>query len=86
MDIYRKDAYAAVDQQVPADRIRPAKSSTQVLPRVWCEIGNGEHKRFLSTIFTLARLCSDAEMAIRKTYVLCALVVSPRVSDQRAPR
>lgn len=75
MDIYRKDAYAADDQHVPADRIRPAKSSTQVQPRGWSEIGNGERKRFLSTIFTNARVCSDDEMALRKTYDFCALGV-----------
>lgn len=54
--------------------------------RVWSEIGNGERKRFLSTIFAHSSVCSGDEMALRKTYDLCALGVTPRTHDQRAAR
>ncbi|WP_223550233.1 DUF262 domain-containing protein [Pseudomonas sp. A-B-19] len=55
-------------------------------PRVWSEISNGERKRFLSSIFAHSSVCSDDEVALRKTYDLCALGVTPRTHDQRAAR
>jgi len=63
-----------------------AVPDAQGLPRVWSEIGNGERKRFLSTIFVHSSVSSDDEMALRKTYDLCAMGVAPRVPDQRAAR
>ncbi|MFS0828059.1 hypothetical protein [Pseudomonas phoenicis] len=55
-------------------------------PRVWSELGNGERKRFLSTIFTHARVSSGDEAALRKTYDLCTQGVVPRSFEQRALR
>lgn len=55
-------------------------------PRVWSEIGKRERKRFLSTIFTHSQVSSGDEMALRKTYDLCTLGVTPRAHDQRAAR
>ncbi|WP_223507728.1 DUF262 domain-containing protein [Pseudomonas sp. BF-B-25] len=65
---------------------RLAVPDAQGQPRVWSEIGNGERKRFLSTIFAHARVSSDDELALRKTYDLYALGVTPRTYDQRAAR
>lgn len=55
-------------------------------PRIWSETGNGERKRFLSTIFTHSHVSSADEVALRKTYDLYALGVTPRTHDQRAAR
>lgn len=55
-------------------------------PKVWSELGNGERKRFLSTIFTHARVSSGDEVALRKTYGLCAQGVVPRSFGQRTFR
>ncbi|NWL21895.1 DUF262 domain-containing protein [Pseudomonas umsongensis] len=63
-----------------------AVPDVQGMPRVWSEIGNGERKRFLSTIFPHSSVSSDDEMALRRTYDLCALGVVPRTHDQRAAR
>ncbi|MEE4085973.1 MULTISPECIES: DUF262 domain-containing protein [Pseudomonas] len=63
-----------------------AVPDAQGQPRVWSELGNGERKRFLSTIFTHARVSSGDGVALRKTYDLCALGVVPRSFDQRAVR
>jgi hypothetical protein len=52
-------------------------------PRIWSELGNGERKRFLSTIFTHAKVSSGDEIALRKTYDLCAQGVVPRSFEQR---
>lgn len=62
---------------------RVAVPEAQGQPRVWSEIGNGERKRFLSTIFANARVSSDDEMALRRTYDLCARGVTHRTHDQR---
>ncbi|MBA6041987.1 hypothetical protein GIB65_02735 [Pseudomonas lactis] len=59
-------------------------SDAQGQSRVWSELGNGERKRFLSKIFTQARVSSGDEAALRKTYDLCALGVVPRSFEQRA--
>lgn len=56
----------------------------QGMPRVWSEIGNGERKRFLSTIFAHSSVSSDDEMALRRTYDLCAMGAMTRTDDQRA--
>mgnify|MGYP001111509346 CR=1 FL=1 len=63
-----------------------AVPDSQGMPRVWSEIGNGERKRFLSTIFAHSSVSSDDEMALRRTYDVCALGVAPRTQDQRAAR
>lgn len=63
-----------------------AVPDAQGQPRVWSELGNGERKRFLSTIFTHARVSSGDEAALRKTYDLCAQGVVPRSFDRRAFR
>jgi len=65
---------------------RLAVADVQGQPRVWSEVSNGERKRFLSTIFAHARVSSDDELALRKTYDLYALGVAPRTHDQRADR
>lgn len=65
---------------------RLAVPDAQGQPRVWSELGNGERKRFLSTIFTRARVSSGDEVALRKTYDLCAQGVVPRSFEQRALR
>lgn len=65
---------------------RLAVPDAQGHPRVWSELGNGERKRFLSTIFTHARVSSGDEVALRKTYDLCAQGVAPRSFLQRAVR
>lgn len=65
---------------------RLAIPDAQGQPRIWSELGNGERKRFLSTIFTHARVSSEDEVALRRTYDLCALGVVPRSFDQRAVR
>ena len=52
---------------------RLAVPDAQGQPRIWSELGNGERKRFLSTIFTHARVSSGDEVALRRTYDLCAL-------------
>ena len=63
-----------------------AAPDAQGQPRIWSELGNGERKRFLSTIFTHARVSSGDEVALRRTYDLCAQGVVPRSFDQRAVR
>lgn len=65
---------------------RLAVPDAQGQPRIWSELGNGERKRFLSTIFTHMRVSSGDEVALRRTYDLCALGVVPRSFDQRAVR
>jgi hypothetical protein len=55
-------------------------------PRIWSELGNGERKRFLSTIFTHMRVSSGDEVALRGTYDLCAQGVVSRSFDQRTIR
>ena len=65
---------------------RLAIPDAQGQPRIWSELGNGERKRFLSTIFTHARVSSGDEVALRKTYDLCAQGVVPRSFEQRALR
>lgn len=65
---------------------RLAVPDTQGQPRIWSELGNGERKRFLSTIFANARVSSGNEVALRKTYDLCAMGVMSRSMDQRAVR
>ena len=65
---------------------RLAIPDAQGQPRIWSELGNGERKRFLSTIFTHVRVSSGDEVALRRTYDLCALGVVPRSYDQRAVR
>ncbi|MNG03846.1 hypothetical protein D3C84_869430 [compost metagenome] len=65
---------------------RLAAPDVQGQPRVWSEIGNGERKRFLSTIFTHSHVSSGDEVALRKTYDLCAMGVMPRVLHQCAAR
>lgn len=63
---------------------RLAVADVQGQPRVWSEVNNGERKRFLSTIFAHSSVCSDDEVALRKTYDLCAIGLMPRIHDQRA--
>ncbi|OAJ49602.1 hypothetical protein [Pseudomonas marginalis] len=65
---------------------RLAVPDAQGQPRIWSELGNGERKRFLSTIFTHVRVSSGDEVALRRTYDLCAQGVVPRSFDQRAAR
>ncbi|WP_449106115.1 DUF262 domain-containing protein [Pseudomonas mohnii] len=65
---------------------RLAVPDIQGQPRVWSELGNVERKRFLSTIFPHSSVSSDDEMALRRTYDLCALGVAPHTHDQRAAR
>lgn len=65
---------------------RLAVPDAQGQPRIWSELGNGERKRFLSTIFTHVRVSSGDEVALRRTYDLCAQGVVPRSFDQRAIR
>lgn len=65
---------------------RLAIPDAQGQPRIWSELGNGERKRFLSTIFAHARVSSAEEVALRKTYDLCAMGVVPRSFDQRTVR
>lgn len=65
---------------------RLAIADAQGQPRIWSELGNGERKRFLSTIFNHARVSSGDEVVLRRTYDLCALGVVPRSFDQRAVR
>ena len=65
---------------------RLAIPDAQGQPRVWSELGDAERKRFLSTIFAHARVSSGDEVALRKTFDLCALGVVPRSFDQRAVR
>ncbi|MCF5044135.1 hypothetical protein GIW79_27180 [Pseudomonas sp. PA-7-1E] len=65
---------------------RLAIPDAQGQPRIWSELGNSERRRFLSTIFTHARVSSGDEVALRRTYDLCALGVVPRSFDQRAVR
>ena len=65
---------------------RLAVPDAQGQPRIRSELGNGDRKRFLSTIFTHARVSSGDEVALRRTYDLCALGVVPRSFDQRAVR
>lgn len=65
---------------------RLAVPDAQGQPRIWSELGNGERKRFLSTIFTHARVSSGDEVTLRGTYDLCALGVVPRSFEQRASR
>lgn len=52
-------------------------------PRLSPEIGKGELERYLSTILTNARVSSDDEMALRRTYGHCARGVTYRTHDQR---
>jgi hypothetical protein len=63
---------------------RLAVPDAQGQPRVWSEIGKSERKRFLSTVFAQSHVSSGDEVALRKTYDLCALGVAPRTHDQRA--
>jgi hypothetical protein len=63
---------------------RLAIPDAQGQPRLWSEIGNVERKRFLSTVFADSSVCSDDELALRKTYDICALGVAPRTHGQRA--
>ena len=65
---------------------RLAIPDAQGQPRIWSELGNGERKRFLSTIFAHARVSSAEEVALRKTYDLCAQGVVSRSFDQRTFR
>lgn len=65
---------------------RLAVPDAQGQPRVWSELSNGERKRFLSTIFTHGRVSSGYEVALRKTYDLCAQGVVPRSFERRALR
>ena len=65
---------------------RLAVPDAQGQPRVWSELDNGERKRFLSTIFSHAKVSSGDEVALRKTYDLCAQGVVPRSFEQRALR
>jgi hypothetical protein len=65
---------------------RLAVPDAQGQPRVWSEVGNGERKRFLSTIFAHSSVSSDDELALRSTYDLYASGVTPRTHDQRAAR
>lgn len=65
---------------------RLAVPDAQGQPRVWSELGNGERKRFLSTIFTHARVSSGDEVTLRRTYDIWAQGVVPRSFDQRTFR
>jgi hypothetical protein len=65
---------------------RLAVPDIQGQPRVWSELGKVERRRFLSTIFTHSQVSSGDEVALRKTYDLCALGVAPRTHNQRAAR
>lgn len=65
---------------------RLAIPDAQGQPRICSELGNGERKRFLSTIFIHVRVSSGDEVALRRTYDLCAQGVVPRSFDQRAVR
>ncbi|MGE8467840.1 MAG: hypothetical protein ACN6QE_17150 [Pseudomonas putida] len=65
---------------------RLAIPDAQGQPRIWSELGDAERKRFLSTVFANARVSSGDEVALRKTYDLCAQGVVPRSLDQRAFR
>jgi hypothetical protein len=65
---------------------RLAVPDAQGQPRVWSELGNGERKRFLSTIFTQASVSSGEEVALRKTHDLYAQGVVPRSFDLRTFR
>ncbi|MFP3632082.1 hypothetical protein SB776_36355, partial [Burkholderia sp. SIMBA_045] len=65
---------------------RLAVTDLQGQPKVWSEIGNGERRRFLSTIFAQSYVSSGDEEALRKTYNLCAMGVMSRTHDQRAAR
>ncbi|UZS69302.1 hypothetical protein [Pseudomonas syringae] len=65
---------------------RLAIPDAQGQPRIWSELGNGERKRFLSTIFTHMRVSSGDEVALRRTYDLSAQGVVPRSFDQRTSR
>lgn len=62
---------------------RLAVPDAQGQPRIWSEIGNKERKRFLSTIFAHSSVCSEDEIALRKTYDLYAIGVVPRTYHQR---
>ena len=62
---------------------RLAIPDAQGQPRIWSELGNGERRRFLSTIFAHARVSSGEEVALRKMYDLCAQGVVSRSFDQR---
>jgi hypothetical protein len=63
-----------------------AVPDAQGMPRVWSEIGKSERKRFLSTVFAQSHVSSDDEIALRKTYDLCAMGGAPRAPDQRAAK
>jgi hypothetical protein len=63
---------------------RLAVPDAQGQPRLWSELGKGERRRFLSTIFAHSSVCSLDEQALRKTYDFCAMGVAPRTYDQRA--
>lgn len=65
---------------------RLAIPDAQGQPRIWSEIGNLERKRFLSTIFAHARVSSANEVALRRTYGLCAQGVVPKSFDQHILR
>ncbi|WP_122669898.1 hypothetical protein [Pseudomonas viridiflava] len=65
---------------------RLAVPDAQGQPRVWSELDNGERKRFLSTIFSHAKVSSGDEVALRKTYDLCAQGVVPRSFNLRTFR
>lgn len=65
---------------------RLAVPDDQGLPRVWSEVGNGERKRFMSTVFTHAHASSDDELMLRKTYNRCSMGVAPRTNNHRAVR
>lgn len=63
---------------------RLAVPDAQGQPRTWSEVGKSERKRFLSTIFAHSTVCSDDELALRKTYDLYAQGLAPRAHDERA--
>jgi len=65
---------------------RLAIPDAQGQPRIWSELGDAERKRFLSTVFANARVSSGDEIALRKTYDLCAQGVVPRSFAHRAVR
>jgi len=52
-------------------------------PRLWPEIGKSELERYLSRILTNARVPSDDEMALCRTYGHCDRGVTYRTHDQR---
>lgn len=60
---------------------RLAVPDAQGQPRVWSEIGNAERKRFMSTISAHARVSSEDEVALRKTYDFLAMGVTPRTHE-----